>query len=356
MYSINDYERLIDEACGQTPEGMAKPDLARRPILPFLEREQAQFPAETARRLYQNTLQALADYLDHYPAGAVFRQRLWETFNAWSKWLADRLGVSDPQPFMDYRKPPVEPDLGVGLVKQLHTKEGKTKAEIARELKIGEKTIQTNLRMLDPTLQEAGKRPKPLRLGGQELRVKILHERQGSRDTFRTPERLHPVVLQLNTMQVGHLLRALQMAYDHQSDEVARFLALDIWSQLSTQGRDRIIEIYSQKYPELIPFFADLKDACKSHIPVFLTETELWEELEIPARLEAAFKGGRVVNLEIKRDGETKKLDTVRLHISPKGHEYYLAVPANEPTDEAKAELFSVEEVRAVTAAWSEKD
>ena len=49
MYSIKDYERLIDEACGQTPEGMAKPDLARRPIRPCIETAENAAPAIQAR-------------------------------------------------------------------------------------------------------------------------------------------------------------------------------------------------------------------------------------------------------------------------------------------------------------------
>lgn len=130
---------------------------------------------------------------------------------------------------------PVEDDADIVLVKDLH--EPRTKEELAEHLCVGEKTIRNKLRAID---EGTG----GIRLGGQRVHVKISKTQEDSQTKcqYQTKNRMHPLILQLNTTQLGCLLTAL--AQDDIDYAINRITASYIWDQLSEYAKTRIKKIF----------------------------------------------------------------------------------------------------------------
>ena len=304
---------------------------------------------QTPESAFRTIMEGMADYLREYPAPPSYKQGLWETCKDWVDRIANELKITGYD-FSEEAPEPVIRDTGIALIKALHLSKGKTKEELSRELGVSKKTIQTDLRALDPGLSEGGKSPAPLRIAGQEMHVKIsceTDEKTGTR-WYHTANRLHPIALQLNTMQVGNLLRALQeidAAPDQTADnEVCRMLAVDIWSQLSPTARDRLKKVYRTRYPAFGSFMDELEDTADSSLLEFRTEREMEPELEIRQQLELSMKGKRVCSLTLKRDGRQIQLQNVIIDWTT-GDESYLAVPADSYPGKENAVRFWLDEV-----------
>ncbi len=75
-------------------------------------------------------------------------------------------------------------------------------------------------------MQQAGKKAAPCRVCGQELHASITETTDSYQDPdgertvrfnrYQMKDRMSPIFLQQNTMQVGHLLTALQKSCDHE--------------------------------------------------------------------------------------------------------------------------------------------
>ncbi len=346
FYKKKDYEALLRSTASGDPRAQAILDSGRL----LRNVEAAVVPGvREPEKVLDAILEGMAYYLAEYPASPSYRQRLWETCRRWADRIAARLKIKEYD-FSGNVPEPVSMDTGIALVKALHPSRGKTKEDLGKELGVGAKTIQTGLRALDPHLSEGGKPPAPFRIAGQEMRVRIeceTEETTGKR-RYHTANRLHPVALQLNTMQAGNLLRALQeidAGPDRAADnEVCRRIALDVWIQLSSTARARLKKIYRGRYPEFGSFLDELDSEAEEGLLEFRTERELEPELEIRQQLEMAAKGGRCCSLTLRQEDEETRLEHVIIDWDT-GDGSYLAIPADPLPDREKAGRFWLDEV-----------
>ena len=307
----------------------------------------------TAADALRLVLDAMADYLAAIPAPPIFRQKYWTCCRDWAARLAAALALPVPEDFSETVPQPIAADTGISLIHALHAEEAKTKAALAQELGVSEKTVQTTLRAIDPSLQAGGRPVPPMRIGGYTVRANIEQEvsmrpdSEGrARHAYRMKNRLHPFVLQLNTMQVGALLRALQTLCTLEDNTSAREIALDLWAQLSEPGRARIDAVYGARYEAFEDFLSELQEelsACR--VSTFRTEDEMQENLTMRENLEYAFKGGAVCSFPIRQNGELRMLHRVRLDWSMEDSACWLAIPAEEYPDRTHAVPFRRDEL-----------
>ena len=350
FYKTKNYEAILRRTADEDPQAAAIRDSPRpnsRKLLDCAKQARGQEP----EMALQMIMEGMAEYLKEYPAPPSYRQGLWETCKSWVDRIAGVLGIEKTKyDFCKAIPEPVAGDTGIALVKALHPAKGKTKKELGTELGVGEKTIQTGLRALDPSLSRGRNIPAPFRIAGQEMHVRITEEKdeETGKHRYHTKNRLHPIALQLNTMQVGNLLRALQeidAAPDQPADnEVCRLIALDIWAQLSPVARTRLKGVYRSRYPEFGSFMDELEDDVTARLPEFHPERDMEPHLQVRQQLEMAMKGQRRCSLTLRRDGREICLQNAVIDWT-EGDESYLAIPADPHPDREKAVRFWLEEV-----------
>ena len=298
--------------------------------------------------------EGMASYLRGYTAPASFKARLWDCFDGWIRRIAAELGIEGDGVFADEMERPVTTDLGVELIKALHDEEGKTKAELEKDLGVGGKTIQTELRALDPSLKKSGPKIRPLRIAGQEMHPAIRFRFQAKADNpqalervYYMPERLHPLALQLNTQQVGTLLLSLFRMNEETGSILSREMAIDVWCQLSDYGQRRIREIFGKNNGLFTEFLDDIAAELQDgRLLAFHTEDEMSEDAMSPDELiMAAFKGGKECMIEIRKDGETIRQNNSRIVMIDGSTDTWLAIPADEYPDRTNALRFTGTEV-----------
>ena len=264
---------------------------------------------KTNLELVRAIANGMGEYLSRYPAPATYKQRLWDSCDSWIRRIAEKRGVEAGTLFEDDWPRPVARDLGVELIKTLHDENGKTKEQLAERLNVGIKTIQTELRALDPSLKKSGPKIRPLRIAGQEMHPSIRFKFQAKADNpkalervYYMPERLHPLALQLNTQQVGTLLLSLFRMNEETGSMLSREMAIDIWCQLSSYGQRRIREIFGKNNGPFTEFLDDIAAELQDgRLPAFHTEDEMSEDAMSPDELiMAAFKGGKECMIEIR--------------------------------------------------------
>ncbi len=320
-------------------------------IIDKIEKTWEGIEIKTKPELAQSIAEGMADYLRSYPAPASYKQKLWDSCNQWYRRTAGRLGVSDGAAFEEEMPRPVERDLGVDLVKALHDAGGKTKEQLGKDLGVGEKTIQTELRALDPSLQERGKRVRPLRLAGQELHPQIQVREQTDPDNpritkrlYHTENRLHPIALQLNTQEAATLLLALFRRYDEEGSILSLEMALDIWDQLSDPGKDRIKEIYGDKEIGFRSFIEEIEaELEEGRLIVFHSEDEQRELLSGDELCMNLFKNADICHVKIRRGGT--KYEIPKARIIREGHKSWIAVPSDEYPDKTNAISFTEQDL-----------
>ena len=309
---------------------------------------------KTNSELVRAIANGMGDYLSKYPAPATYKQRLWDSCDSWIRRIAEKLGVEAGKALEEEMPRPIANDLGVELIKALHDEEGKTKAELEKALGVGGKTIQTELRALDPSLQKSGSKIRPLRIAGQEMHPSIRFKFQAKADNPRAlervyymPERLHPLALQLNTQQVGTFLLSLFRMNEETHSMLSREMAIDIWCQLSSYGQHRIREIFGKNNGLFTEFLDDISAELQDgRLLAFHTEDEMSEDAMSPDELiMAAFKGGKECMIEIRKDEEAIRLDRARIVMADGEADVWLAIPADEYPDRTKALRFTGTEV-----------
>lgn len=257
--------------------------------------------------------EGMNEFLYSYPAPAIYKQDIRRTFLHWLKVIDLRQDLGIGGEDMEQRLIEMAAtDTGVALLKSLHDRNGKSKAEIGKEIGIGEKAVQTDLRKLCPDLiKEDGRTPPPMRLGGQalyaDIRVakrKSAGDGSGAEKRFFTPDTVHPVVLQMNMMQVGCLLRSLCHAYSSEITRVSLQLAVDVWMQLSDYGKNRVREVFVPQDDALGPFIEKLEGiASGNELLAFLSEEEMRQDEEnanLADRLLLAYKGGMKCDVQYR--------------------------------------------------------
>lgn len=286
---------------------------------------------------------ALSKYLLRYPATAAVKQHLYQHIFAWGEKLGDQFRIPNYEMFLSDIPHPVDRDLAITLVKELHTQDGVSKADLAEKYEVSEKTIQVSLHQLSGESHY-----QPLRIGGQAVIVPINHkkeERRGDKRRFYTPNTLSPVVLQLNLMQVETLLKSFQLNYDS-GNNIPLDLAVDTWGQLSDYAKDRIREIFCCRDPELAEFLDLVDSESKSDDYRFMTEAEMMaqKDVSVSEQLDLAYKGGMICNLSLIAPHRTRK--NQRITYDHDLHCFY-AVPADDLS--AERLYFTLDEVFMIT-------
>jgi hypothetical protein len=299
--------------------------------------------------------EGMADYLRSYPAPASYKQILWDSCNSWYQRITKKLNVDAASTFEDELPRPVAKDMGVDLIKALHDENGKSKKKLSVELGVGEKTIQIELRALDPTLRNNGERIRPLRIAGQEMHPTIqsqyMEDGFGSFERrFYMKDRLHPIALQLNTQEAATLLLSLFKMNEATGSLLSREMALDIWCQLSEPGRDRIHEVFGSKDPDFKAFLNEIKaELEENRLVTFHTEEQQRDNnMSRDELVMSAFKGGEVCRIELKQGGKNIRIDKARIVPINLSEDRWLAIPADEYPDRTNAVPFTTGDVRDI--------
>ena len=306
------------------------------------------------KELLELIMEGMAQYINSRETPPSLRQKPWNTCNAWIGRIAKELNTRSRNTFEDYCPQPVAIDTRIALIKALHSEKAKTKSDLAAEVGVSEKTIQSNLRALCPALQQSGKPASPIRIGGQEVHAVIREEAADQNDyaderpykAYRMADRLHPLVLQLNTIQTAHLLMALQSQNDANKDIVCYETALDVWCQLSEEGKERIREVYCTRSRVFRKFIEDIDSECEEgRLAEFHKEETLWENLDRKSLLESTFKNGAAVSMKLNKDGRLIELNNVRLRWGEHGGDDWLAIPNVEWPREEHAVRFASKDI-----------
>lgn len=258
---------------------------------------------------------AMQEYLDHSRKSPKAQLREWRCFTHCLESLAQSMGVGGIPELIK----PVEDDADIVLVKDLH--EPRTKEELAEHLRVGEKTIRNKLRAID---EGTG----GIRLGGQRVHVKISKTQEDSQTKcqYQTKNRMHPLILQLNTAQLGCLLTAL--AQDDRDYAINRITASYVWDQLSEYAKTRIKEIFVSRSKELKMLIEELESAENSerNDTYFLMERELLgsDELDLSQQLFLYMKGGRTCTITVREKGIERKYKCRRIEEGPDPDYLYL--------------------------------
>ena len=251
---------------------------------------------------------AMQEYLDHSRKSPKAQLREWRCFTHCLESLAQSMGVGGIPELIK----PVEDDADIVLVKDLH--EPRTKEELAEHLRVGEKTIRNKLRAID---EGTG----GIRLGGQRVHVKISKTQEDSQTKcqYQTKNRMHPLILQLNTAQLGCLLTAL--AQYNRYYAINRITASYIWDQLSEYAKTRMKKIFVSRSKELEMLVAELESAENSERDdtYFLMERELLgsDELDLPQQLLLHMKEGHICTITVREKGIEYKYHHCRIEEGP---------------------------------------
>ena len=193
-------------------------------------------------------------FLQSFHARPAFKQKIYEKLVKWHRALEARFDLH-LDGYVEAWPIPIAEDTGIALVKQLHDRQGLTKKQLAINMGVNEKTIQTGVRKLDSSLchGDSSMNNEPFRIAGQEMHIRINEKvLPGSRGDKRycVPETMHPLALQLNVTQVGSLLLALMQERNEGASGTACFeTAMDVWCQLSDYGQERMKQHFAILYP-----------------------------------------------------------------------------------------------------------
>ena len=259
---------------------------------------------DNLHRAYMAIAEAMVRYVEDYPVVFSFKQRTKQNFAEWLDKIAkEKCSRKEDIPEELTR---LEWDTGVAMLKLLHSRKGISYEQLEKELSIKERAIQKDLVKLSPSLYAGNKEAyAPLRLGGQPLLAKISlveETEKAAEKLFYTPNTVHPIVLQENVMQLATLLKSLANQYYEKHDDVARLIAMDIWSQISEYAQDKMKKYFAFDDQNLGDFIVELQDdspvdrMCKYH-----TEKEMLDQ-QIELSVEQALE------FLMKADGRTGRI------------------------------------------------
>ena len=235
---------------------------------------------------------AMVEYVDSYPGPSSFKRRMRETFIAWLEKLKEKYEIRNGTIPEHLYLAEGEKDMRISLIKSLHKRRGVTKKELTEELGIHQRSVMKNISRLDPSFseetgvkrEEEKKEKDPYMIGGQVVRLKVSSKKvDGEREKrYITYNTLHPLILLENVMQVGTLLKGLECLYENEEGDIAKGIAIDIWSQLSEFGRERIKRYY---FDETSSFINDISDETPDeHAVTYLSERAMKELMEQEGR------------------------------------------------------------------------
>jgi len=245
---------------------------------------------------YRVIIYAAAEYILGYPAPVSAKQKLFQQMYAFCEAVGEQCGVGNYESLLKELPVPIDQDLTIGIIKELHNRDGVTKSEIAGAYGVSTKTAQT---MIHRLTGENGQ--SPLRIGGQIVRVSVAHHKEEGRDSnrrFFTPNSVSPVIFQLNIMQAATLLQSFHCNYER-GNMIPLDMAIDTWCQLSDYAKGRIKEVFCQRDAEFAEFINMVDEEAESIEYRFMTESEMLEARDSNSgeQLMLAFKGGLICDL-----------------------------------------------------------
>lgn len=282
----------------------------------------------------EDILRGMSEYLSHYIAIPAFKQKKWREMNQW----LHKLPIDDEEIDLDSMidelfYEPIDKDTSVYILKGLQAmsaKEGKTKSELATEIGVKPKTIQIALHLMSPSLNEKKKKKSSCvkkrsrtkerevpRFGGQAVQVPIKYEdfTQTTKEVdsvsgktrvvnkrerrYYTPDSCNPIALQLNVMQVGSILKGLQLAYDSEVSRNSLLMAVNIWTQLTDHCKLRVNENVFPADKDFHDFLREIDNA--EEVDLFITEKAMMKkESALGTRVNLACKGGIICDIKLK--------------------------------------------------------
>lgn len=274
---------------------------------------------------YQVLVEAFSQYILERHSAPVVKQRLRQRLYAWCMSIGEQYKIRNYEMYLDDLPLPVEADMTVELIKDLHAREGITKDTLAEKFGVSTKTIQTALRKLSGENEKSS-----LRIGGQEIHVPVSYHKEKHRDEerrFYTPNTLSPLVYQMNLMQVATLLQSFQYNYNR-GNSLSLDLAVDTWCQLSAYAKSRIQEVFCVKDREFDEFLFMVEKESENLTYRFMTESEMMKEGNAGPNelLMLAYKGGITCDLTLGGPYRTMKNKKVMYDRERRG---YYAVDAD---------------------------
>lgn len=266
-----------------------------------------------------------------------YRQAIYETLLDICKEIADTYW--DHAMMLDVIKELESPiqDPITYIVKAMH--EGVSKKEISEELQITPRAALNYLRRLD--IKNKGK-VAPLKIGGQSIYLDIVPDRRCGddiykkdwhieRDYYKTPNTMHPFVMQYNVTQAKILLNSLYLYWKETNEEICYKMAVDAWCQLSWYGQRKIIEVFGKSDPEFNEFLTWIGDATYcDKLLVFEPEDVFLKEksyANTDEQIHTAVKGGNVCRVVFFSSAKKETLYGQRILEDAKG---FYAVPQKE--------------------------
>lgn len=271
--------------------------------------------------LYGMVIDSAIDYMSDVRGPASYRKRYYAPLYRWCGAFAEALGVPESENRLGELRNPMTIDTAVDLVKALHDREGKTKADLQSDL--GLKAEKKGRSILNNLNRLTGKQEPPLRLAGQEICVRVVEQtvrnpdNDGRRKLFYTPNTMHPIVFQLNLMQVATLLQALQYSCFIEDNALPLDLAVDVWCQLSEYAKERIQEVFCPHDPNFEDFLAVVSDAIEGHSHRFMEESAMLDRTDLnpKERLYLVEKQVGPYDIELCNPPRTRKYQNSRFTI-----------------------------------------
>ena len=324
FFNIAEISTLLSQTIGddKIAQSMISTGYSENGLINCILRAGANIKIKTSIELLRVLAEGMADYIRGYTAPVSYTAILWDCCNSWIQRIAEQYGINEESFFEAEMPRPLTCDLGVELVKALHDEAGKTKAQLGEELGVSEKTIQTELRALDPKLQKKGEKIRPLRIAGQEMHPTIQFEDRPVRGkphaverVFYMKNRLHPIALQLNTQEAGTLLYSLFKMNEDIGSMLSREMALDVWFQLSPSGRERIYEVFGAKNNSFKQFINDITAELEDgRLLTFHTEEQQRDDsMSIDELIMQSFKGGINCRIVIAQNGKRISIESARI-------------------------------------------
>ena len=261
--------------------------------------------------LFYDVLEEATDYINTYPGSFPVKCKIARRVKELLTQVAEAESIPECIHRLDNIPIPEQEDIGIEIIKSLHDRNGVTKADLAEQLNVSTKTIQTYLKRI---ADEPGY--EPYRIGGQEVKVPIEHHKKEARDKdlkFYTPNTMHPLIFQSNLMEVATMLQGLCYAYN-QNKNLSLDIAITLWEQLSQYARDRIKEIFVpgdddfEEFIDLIEEESNIADHNPASVymdndtPVYRTERQVILQGDITTQEELLmlYKGGEIGTLVLK--------------------------------------------------------
>lgn len=341
-------ETIIRESCEKTEldferlwtGSLSVPDLLKKELYvldnPFPDTQSGK------KKCWTCIVTGFRQYLKSYPAAAYTKQKLYEQLLNCLNDINETYGLV-PEKALDYSlHAPVVEDPTASLLKALHQRSGLTYSELEKKLGKSRQAVQQLLERLDPPISV--KEAEPLRFAGQAIYAKVKKWKNPRERAYRynTPDSVHPVSMLLNVSQVGALLESLYVSYVKGGSSISRGMALDIWTQLSDYGRERIQTVFGVQDKGFDGFLEELQDDMLhgQRTAAFLTESEMLrdDQLDINGqeKFAMALKAGEAFQFRIGNDSDWVDSSDIQM-VGPK--KFRLSNEKREFTTEEVTEI-----------------